>query len=537
MLSARFLKPYLVVVCTCCYVIFLAITLVYQDKVASKEELLMVDQKRAVSIRKNSLMGDFDIPFADVRLLAEILTNRSQQTAFDEDEARSLLYSFADNKRDYGQVRFLDIHGKEIIRINRGQGTMYQVAQDKLQEKAHRGYIQSSSKLERGEVYVSPLDLNIENKQVEVPYEPVIRFTSPVYGVGNTRIGLVALNFYAANMLDNFQSVVSESLSNVMLLNDQGYWLVSDDQKLCWSFMFLQEEQSLYKTSFAFHYPEVWKLTQENPSGQTRNEKGLFTWTTVNPIFSIILKNGQGQREYPAVSVNPYHWVVVQHVSEQQLVAMENEIYRICAWAWGILCIVTAVALWFTFLSAQQSQEHREELEVLAHNDWLTGLSNLPHVFSKLEAACMRAAQSAVPFSLMYIDLDDFKFVNDRFGHEAGNIVLRHVATVLRKHVRMTDTVARIGGDEYVILLENLADTSKAEEIAAQLLVAFEEPVALEYGNRVYVKASIGIAAWSQDVVSADDLMKRADVAMYNAKHGGKNRIAVFSHEKEPVAV
>ena len=536
-LKARLLKPFFLIFIVCCYVIFLAITVVYQDKVANKEELVRIDQNRAVSIRKSSLMEDFNVPFADVRILADILSYRTSSYSLYKEDALRVLYSFAENKRGYGQVRLLNSQGFEQIRINRENGRLRVVPEEELQQKAHRGYFKASQRLGVGDVHVSRLDLNIENNKIETPYVPVIRFLTPVVDDTGVRRGLMILNFYAAEMLMHFQDVASDVMSNAMLLNNEGYWLVSDKKEACWAFMFEKDSTRVSDKTFAAQYPIIWKMVQQEATGQITNEDGMFTWATVSPAFAISPKIGKGQQAYPPVAVSPYQWVVMQHVTIEKLNAIRSSIYETCLFAWVLISFITGCTLWFTLLSIQRSQEHREELEVLAHNDWLTGLSNLPHMFIKLEEACEKARISNIPFNVVYIDLDDFKFVNDRYGHESGNIVLRHVASVLRKNVRLTDTVARIGGDEYVILLENMPSTDKAEEIAFNILTSFETPVVLECGSRVYVKASIGIAGWNEDVTGPDDLMKRADAAMYDSKNEGKNTISMFSGANDNVAV
>ena len=536
-LKARLLKPFFFIFIVCCYAIFLALTLVYQDKVANKEELVRIDQNRAVSIRKSSLMEDFNVPFADVRILADILSYRMSSYSLYKEDALRVLYSFAENKSGYGQVRLLNAQGFEQIRINRDRGRSRVVPEEELQQKAHRGYFKASQKLGAGDVYVSRLDLNIENHKIEIPYVPVIRFMTPVVDDNGVRRGLMILNFYAAEMLMHFQDVASDVMSNAMLLNNEGHWLVSDHEEACWAFMFEKDPKKLCKKTFAAQYPVVWKRVQQGATGQVSNEDGMFTWATVSPAFAISPKIGKGQQAYPPVAVSPYQWVVMQHVSTEKLNAIRASIYETCLLAWIFISFITGCTLWFTLLSIQRSQEHREELEVLAHHDWLTGLSNLPHMFIKLEEACEKAKISNVPFYVMYIDLDDFKFVNDRYGHESGNIVLRHVGSVLRKNVRFTDTVARIGGDEYAVLLENMPTSDKAEEIAFKILTSFETPVVLECGSRVYVKASIGIAGWNENVTGPDDLMKRADAAMYESKNEGKNTISMYSEATDNVAV
>ncbi|SIO34982.1 diguanylate cyclase domain-containing protein [Halodesulfovibrio marinisediminis] len=536
-LNSSLFKAFCIISVACCYVVFLVITAIYQDKVTGKEELVRVDQNRAVSIRQYSLVEDFSVPFADVRILADILSYRMSDNAVSRDDVLQVLYAFAENKRGYGQVRFLDATGYEKVRINREHGQIRVVPQDELQLKAHREYVKAAMRLGAGDVYVSPLDLNIENNKIEVPYVPVIRFVTPVINAAGVRVGFVVLNFYASEMLEHFQEAASDTLSNAMLLNAQGYWLVSDDKDACWAFMFEKDDNTASNKTLAATYPIIWEQTQKGASGQIRNGDGLFTWRTVTPSFAIFPNLDKGRHVEPPVAVSPYKWVVMQHVSEEKLTALKDDVFTTCVWGWIVLSAIAVSTLWFTLLIIQQGQEHREELEELAHNDWLTGLSNLRHMFSRLEEACEKSRISNVPFFVLYIDLDDFKFVNDRYGHEAGNIVLRHVASVLRKNVRLTDTVARIGGDEYVILLENMPGSDKAEEIAFNILTSFQEPVILECGSEVYVKASIGIAGWSSDISGADDLMKRADVAMYDSKNEGKNTISIYSEQDDDIAI
>lgn len=536
-LKTRLLKPFFLILGVCCYLIFLFLTATYQSKVTSKEQLVRVEQHRAVSIRKSSLLEDFTVSFADIKILADVISYEQANRLLSDSLSQRILYTFAKNKRWYGQVRFLDVNGVETVRINRNHGQLQIVPQELLQSKNHRGYVQSSLRLHAGEVYVSPLDLNVENQKIEVPHVPVIRFGTPVINAYGERLGIVILNFYASQMLEHFGKIASDSLSNAMLLNDEGYWLFSDNKELCWAFMFLKDDPSMKERTFAKKYPVIWKLTKKGASGQVRNGDGLFTWATVSPSVTVASYAQNTLQTASTEKDSSYHWVVMQHISSEKLAAMESSIFYNCVWTWGILSFITAITLWFTMHSIQQSQEHREELEVRAHNDWLTGLSNLPHLFSKLELACEKAEIGNVPFFIMYIDLDDFKFVNDRYGHEAGNIVLRHVASVLRKKVRLTDTVARIGGDEYVILLEGLGSRNKAEEIAFSILQSFETPVTLECGSKVYIKSSIGIAGWSKRVTGPDDLMKCADAAMYNSKHGGKNRVSVYPQVDSNIAM
>jgi diguanylate cyclase (GGDEF)-like protein len=131
----------------------------------------------------------------------------------------------------------------------------------------------------------------------------------------------------------------------------------------------------------------------------------------------------------------------------------------------------------------------------------------------------------------MFIDLDNFKTVNDRFGHKVGDDVLRAVAEVLRGAVRQTDTVARLGGDEFTVLLEPLEDASHIDVVAQKILSAVHAPVTLS-GAQVRVTASIGIAVFPEHASKADALIQTADATMFFAKRGGGNRFRLSRRKR-----
>ena len=156
--------------------------------------------------------------------------------------------------------------------------------------------------------------------------------------------------------------------------------------------------------------------------------------------------------------------------------------------------------------------------------DMLTDLPNRRALQQKLPEALARSARSGKPLAVFFLDIDGFKGVNDRYGHDAGDELLRILAQRIVATVRRTDTVARLAGDEFVVVLELLSHAEDAVDIAAKLLPALAHPFALEAAT-VTLSGSIGIAVHRPaSGESADTLLARADHAMYNAKNGGKNR-------------
>ncbi len=183
----------------------------------------------------------------------------------------------------------------------------------------------------------------------------------------------------------------------------------------------------------------------------------------------------------------------------------------------------------------QQMNEHLEskvaqrtaELQALLLRDVLTGLPNRRALLETLPEAMGRASRGGRPAALLFIDMDGFKAVNDNHGHEEGDELLRQFGARLAESIRMTDMVARLAGDEFVVVLEMLTSRTDAEETAWKLLDRVREPYALSTTD-VTVGASIGVAVFAPgDKPDLDAWLARADHAMYAAKRGGKNAVAL----------
>jgi diguanylate cyclase (GGDEF)-like protein len=169
-----------------------------------------------------------------------------------------------------------------------------------------------------------------------------------------------------------------------------------------------------------------------------------------------------------------------------------------------------------------------DELAFLATHDPLTGLPNRTLIIDRVEQMLARSARNQMPVAALFIDLDNFKTINDTLGHGVGDELLRAVAARLEGVVRHVDAVGRLGGDEFVVIAEELSLAVGPELVAERLLDALTQPFKLGHDQeiRLTVTASIGIAAGER--ASADELLRDADIAMYRAKWDGKNRYAVF---------
>ncbi|TWI12028.1 sensor domain-containing protein [Aerolutibacter ruishenii] len=177
--------------------------------------------------------------------------------------------------------------------------------------------------------------------------------------------------------------------------------------------------------------------------------------------------------------------------------------------------------------AAIERTRSRNWLAYLASHDPLTGLPNRSHFHQRLQQALNPPGFQRQPVALIYLDLDGFKGINDRFGHETGDQLLRAAGERIRHGVRQTDTIARLGGDEFAVLLHGTARLPDAMEVGETLRQALSRPFQLD-SRRVAISASIGIALQPNGDICGDGLLQQADKAMYAAKRAGGDRLVLF---------
>jgi diguanylate cyclase (GGDEF)-like protein/PAS domain S-box-containing protein len=174
-----------------------------------------------------------------------------------------------------------------------------------------------------------------------------------------------------------------------------------------------------------------------------------------------------------------------------------------------------------------------ERVEYLAYYDTLTGLPNRNELAKRLDMEVARVRRTHVFGALLFIDLDNFKNINDSLGHPAGDLVLQEMAQRLQAHLRGDDTVARLGGDEFIVILSGLSpDGREAISLARDIANKIRDTISMEcriHDTELHMTASIGISMISQDEASGHDLLRYADTAMYQAKREGRNRLEFFS--------
>jgi diguanylate cyclase (GGDEF)-like protein len=260
------------------------------------------------------------------------------------------------------------------------------------------------------------------------------------------------------------------------------------------------------------------------------------------PTVSLSINSWDGVRRYTGTQqLYDFPLAVIAGLSEDEQLATAHRNGRI--YSWRAAAGSALVVLFATLLGRMSGQlvrsrqreseaklKHAERIEYLAYHDGLTALPNRSLFNKLLSQAISQAHRSTKPLAVAFIDLDRFKQINDTLGHEAGDQLLKEVASRLKLCLRESDIVARLGGDEFVVMLTELGDEKYAATVAQKIITAIAEPFVL-LGQEFRVTASIGISTYPHDGTDAQTLTKNADVAMYQAKEDGKNNFQFYSEK------
>ena len=477
----------------------------------------------SISLQKNEIEHNLSDIVSDLLFLSKQNELQGYFSAIVGTSAIEKEYTeLALRKKKYDRIRYLDALGQEIVRVNYNNGHPAAVAKEELQNKLKRYYFTDAFRLEQGEIFISPLDLNIEHGKIEQPFKPVLRLGTPVFNAEGNKQGIVLINYLARNFLDDIKRNSRIAKGRPMLLNRKGYWLLHDNPEKEWGFMFKGRED----INFARKYPQEWQAMLEEKTGQLHTEQGKFTFTTVYPLQEGF-RTSTGSREAYEPSVreldpSQYFWVLVSHLSPE---AMEKYMaplrLRVFFLGMGLLVFV-GLGTWFLALAITKHRIYQRRLVSMALYDALTSLPNRKHFFDKLGEGIAHARRYGNKLGLLYIDLDGFKAVNDSFGHETGDELLVKISERMTGITRETDTVARLGGDEFAVLLFQLDSLQGILLAGEKLIREINRPLELRCGN-VSVGASIGAAVYPDTALHPEELVKFADQAMYISKSKGKN--------------
>jgi diguanylate cyclase (GGDEF)-like protein/PAS domain S-box-containing protein len=612
-----------------------------EQKILSREETFVASTTQAIQKEIQVQLRIMQVN-AKLKLLRDFIDNGNKVA---KQELQLHFSNLALTFYHYDQIRFIDLQGHERIRVNYKNNSAVIVSDQNLQDKSRTKYFREGIKLAPGQIYVTPMELNIEHNQIEYPYKPVVRFTTPVVNSKGEKMGLFVLNYLATELLESFREQMELRLRGQgMLINPQGYWISNHDRSNEWGNSLDQVDQK-----FEHQYPKTWQTIKNNEDGVLKTSQGIFRYKSINPFNTdgigsyraediinlsisneskensnwklvIFLPNEEIQKESFFYSTEGriiifFFFVALGTILLLLLILYErkyrqdaydlfikeelNDLYenspcgyhsldkqgkiikinqtelnwlgytreevlgksftyfltpsslnafqsflenlkvekQISGIVLEILCKdgstffvstsatsilekgLFAIARTSTFdISDRIKLENR--LAYIANTDVLTNISNRRHFFTLAKGKFNTEGN----VSLLMLDIDHFKKVNDQYGHDIGDEVLKHIVLTLKQALPKDAIFARLGGEEFAVLL-SAYNSDNTLSLAQKLCKLIENtPVIINTETTLNITVSIGTANRTKMSEDINFLLKQGDINLYHAKTTGRNK-------------
>jgi nitrogen fixation negative regulator NifL len=318
----------------------------YYYKSRSLLAINSADESTSIELGKSSVENSLDTVAADLLFLAQ---NSHNLGLFDSSlpglrqQLKLQFITLIGQHGEYDQIRYLDGSGREIVRVNYNDGRPYAVPKSLLQDKRTRYYFSKTWALDKGDIYISPMDLNIERGKIESPRKPVMRFGTPVVDSRGNKVGIVLINYLGHTLLDNFRRATTQVADHVELVNQQGYWLSHPDPNREWGFMYGR------KDTLGAERPEAWETIGKAVKGQFYIKDDFYSFNTIN-----LLSPTSGSKNL-TVSSPIHQWKVVSRLSPDRLSAAGE--FGSYLPFYGVAALVLGIASW---LFARLRERHRQ---------------------------------------------------------------------------------------------------------------------------------------------------------------------------------
>ncbi|HKK00714.1 MAG TPA: PAS domain S-box protein [Desulfuromonadales bacterium] len=284
--------------------------------------ILESNEKKIVELAHHRSSTEISTAFSDAAFLARDEYLRHWLTDGSDSSRRSMereYLAFAHEKQFYDQIRFIDQHGQEIVRIEQDSPVPRIVPREDLQNKSSRYYFIESMSLKRGQIYISPFDLNVEHGKIEQPIKPTTRIGIPVFDKDGHKRGVVILNYRGTRILSGIRNIAAQSEGDLWLVNSRGFWLIGPSLEEEWAFMYPDRQDRSFKRA----YPDAW-TTISRRTGLTQffSNGDFFTFTAISPTITNVddLHADSDLHDY----LSQEAWILVSHVSAKAITAAQQ---------------------------------------------------------------------------------------------------------------------------------------------------------------------------------------------------------------------
>lgn len=495
----------------------------------TKIEELKKQEKSVVQLEKDFLGREFSMLLSDLHYLHHAY----QEDLFEAEDFSKVSINwkeFSTQRRVYDQIRFIDANGQEKVRINNVNEEGYIVPNELLQNKKDRYYFTETKKLKEGKVYFSPLDLNIENGEIESPHKPMIRISTPIYDEEENFKGIIVLNYLAEYILTPFRELASNSQGEIILLNESGYRLSSDNKELDFNFMFDEKKE----ISFAKEYPKEWEKIRVKED-QNLTNIGLITSKPV--ILKHRFNIGEQEIIDPNIVLGDINWYVVSVVENSKNnkeYFLDNKLYLVLyvfrnnVFYFLLISLVSSIVGFLVYINRKTYSKIKYYSEI----DPLTKTLNRRSGISKLNELFPTDERRRFLVSLCFIDINGLKEVNDNLGHKSGDELIKSVADIIKETIRKQDFLIRLGGDEFLIVFNEIG-IEVAESIWQRITNTYKK--INENEDRPYIiSVSHGIVDFdNRKRTQVDELINAADEKMYSEKQIIKKDLSVIKRRND----
>lgn len=410
----------------------------------------------------------------------------------------------------YEDIRLIDADGTLLIDIDNDGGEVHFNTRAARGSEADLADLRALSGMNAGGLLMSrPF------REATSP-RPLIRFGIAVPGDAATPPKALLLSFRADVLLDRLAQLAARSPSTFILADRDGHWVSRPDAPYTWGF----DRHDSADNPLIRAYPKALVEIAETEGGTVRAAGGVFVFRTAHPAIKGFWGIEPGAPPSPEVN----EWKVISFISPAVIATIESGILEVLVPFALAALLSLGLASWLFAITWAERQHRHHYLMLRATTDPLTGALNRSAFDERLEAALRRYRDLGEGCALIFVDLDDFKAVNDIHGHDAGDACLRETVACLRAAIRDTDAVGRLGGDEFAAILSPCKSRSAAVAVAAKIGHKLDALPAPYPGAADPIRASIGIALCPEDGTSAEMLLRCADQAMYGAKRDRHDR-------------
>jgi PAS domain S-box-containing protein len=388
--------------------------LLYASQADAIRSTAQATETRTVDLARQRIMLPIGSVVADASYLAEQDALRTYLAREDADSRRHLeaeYLAFTEHRQFFDQLRFIDADGDEVARVNRKGTNVELVPVDRLQNEMDRTYTRNILKLDRGQIFISEIDLKVERGAIEQPIKPTIRVGVPVFDAAGAKRGIIVINYLARRILDRVDEL-RRSVPDVWMLNSEGYWILGRQED---DFAFMYPERK--DRTFVAAHPDIWRQMQAAPAaGQITNEAGRFTYQRIDSLAD--------QSGDVTGSVGP-SWFVVAHTPEAVAAGQTSDLRRnFIGASTGLLLLLGGVSL-----GLARHQVRRRDAEQLV----------------RLSEARYRAVTETASDAIISADRHGIiRYFNPgaerTFGHEEQDIIGQPLTKLMPERFRQAHT-------------------------------------------------------------------------------------------------